>query len=542
MYSILLSNRFIFLIQLIAYCIDRFASIEETALVFNSREACAECRQFLKSRCEYEFTARIAELSVTSNAASIHGETDVSRPDRPSHYIVHCLLFPVELAPIAKEFWQHTGRGVSSRFAEHCLRILEAWLPIESIDKRNPIKAGRARFQINKAVQELLESNLKCSLLEKEASIHIDERFGRNLDVRLVDKALKILKNRLIGVLGDSEGLVDLPATSDLAESDVFLFPTGMSAIYQAHKMVLDTRPNMKSVQFGFPYIDTLKIQQKFGPGCHFYGMGDEGDLEALKAFLLQEDISCVICEFPSNPLLKSPPLADLWMLAAKHNFFLIVDETVGNPVNISCISSCDMIVSSLTKIFSGDSNVMAGSIILNPASSRYKLAKSWIAKHDQKDLWCEDVLVLERNSRTFEARIRQINASAEMLCDTIKNHPKGISSNNAVTKIYYPKYDSANYLRFSTGQGYGGLFSIVLESEADAANFYDRLEIYKGPSLGTNFSLACPYTILAHYNELAWAASYGLPRHLIRVSVGLEDCGSLVAHFLQVLDSLIKM
>ena len=36
-------------------------------------------------------------------------------------------------------------------------------------------------------------------------------------------------------------------------------------------------------------------------------------------------------------------------------------------------------------------------------------------------------------------------------------------------------------------------------------AAFFDALEVQKGPSLGTNFTLACPYTVLAHY-MVPWA------------------------------------
>ncbi|KAG8905230.1 hypothetical protein FRC01_008426, partial [Tulasnella sp. 417] len=39
-----------------------------------------------------------------------------------------------------------------------------------------------------------------------------------------------------------------------------------------------------------------------------------------------------------------------------------------------------------------------------------------------------------------------------------------------------------------------------------------------------TNFTLACPYTILAHYRELDWAAKYGVPINIVRISVGMED------------------
>ncbi|EFY84860.1 cystathionine beta-lyase, putative [Metarhizium acridum CQMa 102] len=40
----------------------------------------------------------------------------------------------------------------------------------------------------------------------------------------------------------------------------------------------------------------------------------------------------------------------------------------------------------------------------------------------------------------------------------------------------------------------------------------------------GTNFTLACPYTVLAHYKELEWAAQFGVWEHLVRTSVGIED------------------
>lgn len=46
----------------------------------------------------------------------------------------------------------------------------------------------------------------------------------------------------------------------------------------------------------------------------------------------------------------------------------------------------------------------------------------------------------------------------------------------------------------------------------------------WPGPSLGTVFSLASPFTLLAHYAELDWAEDCEVPRNLIRLSIGLED------------------
>ncbi|KAG9015692.1 hypothetical protein FRB90_004444 [Tulasnella sp. 427] len=50
---------------------------------------------------------------------------------------------------------------------------------------------------------------------------------------------------------------------------------------------------------------------------------------------------------------------------------------------------------------------------------------------------------------------------------------------------------------------GYGGLLSITFSDQLAAQAFFDTMGCEKGPSLGTNFTLAWPYFILAHYQEL---------------------------------------
>ena len=82
-------------------------------------------------------------------------------------------------------------------------------------------------------------------------------------------------------------------------------------------------------------------------------------------------------------------------------------------------------------------------------------------------------------------------------------------------------------------GAGYGCLLSFELHGGLKAAKrFYDALKVCKGPSLGTKFTLVCPYVLLAHYKELDWAENCGVPRHLIRVSVGLEKPQELWQRF----------
>jgi len=68
-----------------------------------------------------------------------------------------------------------------------------------------------------------------------------------------------------------------------------------------------------------------------------------------------------LFCEFPGNPLLRSPDLVRIRQLADQYGFVVVVDETVGNFINVEVMAFADIVVSSLTKIFSGDANVMGG-------------------------------------------------------------------------------------------------------------------------------------------------------------------------------------
>jgi len=111
-----------------------------------------------------------------------------------------------------------------------------------------------------------------------------------------------------------------------------------------------------------FPYVDTLKLLQKWGDGCLFYGHGSSDELADLESRLASgEKVLALYCEFPGNPLLASPDLHRIRDLANRYDFAIVVDETIGNFVNVNVLKYADIVVSSLTKIFSGDCNVMGG-------------------------------------------------------------------------------------------------------------------------------------------------------------------------------------
>ncbi|KAG5463429.1 MAG: hypothetical protein BJ554DRAFT_7604, partial [Olpidium bornovanus] len=228
-------------------------------------------------------------------------------------------------------------------------------------------------------------------------------------------------------------------------------------------------------------------------------------------------------------------------------------------------------------------------SAVLNPDGKHYDALRKAMDEDYEDNVWGMDAVVLERNSRRFRERVRQIDANAEAVCDYLAGHPKGTRdpakrpdianvsrrkfgfrrpvpppphpppiltpclSRGPVRKVYYPKFVTPDAYAScrrrpaergcggggdSARPGYGGLFSVVLaggddeEASSAAARFFDALAVRKGPSLGTTFTLACPYTILAHYGQFDWAAGFGVASHLVRVSVGTEPVEELLRAF----------
>lgn len=199
----------------------------------------------------------------------------------------------------------------------------------------------------------------------------------------------------------------------------------------------------------------------------------------------------------------------------------------------------------------------------LNPASPHYRNLKATFTKHYEDTYYAQDVIFMERNSRDFKARVDKTNQNTEALCDFLREHT--IASGRALTKgkkpvltaVYYPKYITPeNYAARMrqpcaasngiTGDcdvkaGFGSLFSVTFSSMDASKAFFDALKCCKGPSLGTNFTLACPYTILAHYLELDWAAKWGVEAGLVRVAVGLEELSTLLEWFTLALEEAEK-
>jgi cystathionine gamma-synthase len=339
-------------------------------------------------------------------------------------------------------------------------------------------------------------------------------------------QATALLEHRRTG--SNSEGVhsclrSQLADFYDCSEGDVFLAPTGMAAMFSALQAVMERRRGAPTVQLGFPYVDTLKLQEKFGHGgilLHHLGAIEK----ELRALLDQQPIAGCFCEIPGNPLLGCADLRAVSPLLRERQVPLVVDDVVATPVNVDVTPHADLIATSLTKFIVGTADAMGGALICNPRSPLYNQLKPIVQTQHEELLWAEDAAVFVQQARTFPERMRCHNESGLIIAERLRRHP-------AVERVWYPKWEFAQAyeaVRRPNG-GWGALVTFLpRNAKVNSPAIYDRLPFCKGPSLGTVFTLACPFTLLAHYTELDWAESCGVSRYLIRVSVGLEDLDEL--------------
>jgi cystathionine gamma-synthase len=304
----------------------------------------------------------------------------------------------------------------------------------------------------------------------------------------------------------------------------VFLFPSGMAAVFAVHRMLCALRPGLPSLQLDFPYVDVLKVQQEFGNPCLFHPVASPEALAETQRLGAAGALSGVFCEVPSNPLLRAVPLAQLAPSLRQGGVPLIVDDTVATVVNVAALKFADVVTTSLTKSFSGQGNVLAGSVVLNPQSPYFRAFQAFLATGSEI-LAGDDAVVLEENSRDFPKRVKRMNFNAQAVAAHLRQQP-------SVAQVFYPQADQLSGLEdvLRPGGGYGCLLSFTLKDPAQTPALYDSLRFCKGPSLGNIFSLLCPYTLLAHYTELDWAEQCGVSRHLLRLSVGLEETSELLS------------
>ncbi|MFM7180054.1 MAG: PLP-dependent transferase [Verrucomicrobiales bacterium] len=302
--------------------------------------------------------------------------------------------------------------------------------------------------------------------------------------------------------------------------ADVHLFPSGMAAVSTLHQYLSSRDEGGEgTVQVDFPYVDVARVQKHFGKANFLSITGSEATAGGLAAAFASGLTTGVFCEIPANPLLDCVNLPAVAAIAAKQGVPVVADDTVASVANVALLPHADFVTTSLSKWSTGSCNVLAGAVIVRPGSRFGGGFGAWVLENDAAPLGDLDAAVVAGALPSLAARMVEVNRNAAAVADILRQHP-------GVRSFWYPRLDEGHpYAMVARpGAGAGGLMSFALRGgERAAAAFYDHLALDKGPSLGADFSMACPYTLLAHYDELDHAEAWGVPRDLIRLSVGTE-------------------
>lgn len=252
-------------------------------------------------------------------------------------------------------------------------------------------------------------------------------------------------------------------------------------------------------------------------------------DLEAVASLLSSASFALVWIETPSNPLCTIYDIATIAELAHANGSLVVCDGTLATPVLTRPLEmGADLVMHSATKQLNGHSDVLAGVLVTRAADDFW-------AKLRQERSWRGAVLgpfeawLLGRGLRTLFLRVRRSAGTALFLAE-------GLAANAAVSQVLYPGLVGHPGHELAAKQmdgGFGPLLSLRLRGGAAAVRrFLSRVEIFQdATSLGGVESLV-------EHRALVEGVASELPEDLVRLSIGLEDPGDLLADLEQALAS----
>jgi cystathionine gamma-synthase len=307
--------------------------------------------------------------------------------------------------------------------------------------------------------------------------------------------------------------------------NEALLFPSGMAAIAALFRTLPDGASVV--VQSGI-YWGTTKWVRDFAARR---GIGltevDAADTAALSQTCEAKRPALVYVETPSNPWLKTVDIAAASKIAHAVGAKLAVDATAATPVLMQPLAlGADVVMHSATKAINGHSDVLAGVLAAKDTEDAM-----WQAiKTDRHDAGAVigpfEAWLLIRGMRTLPLRVERMSQNALALATHLKAH-KGVAD------VLYPGLRHHAGHDIATRQmqgGYGCLLSVLVKGDAaKALAVVGKLHLFlRATSLGGVESLVeHRHTIEPHT---------GIPENLIRVSVGIEDIGDLIADWDQAL------
>ncbi|MCF7688633.1 MAG: PLP-dependent transferase [Cephaloticoccus sp.] len=324
------------------------------------------------------------------------------------------------------------------------------------------------------------------------------------------------------------------PLFAGTVVEDILPATCGMNALYAAFRTLAERQSAQGRtvwVQLGWLYLDTIALLKRFALAPDDYvHLPDVFDLPALEQLFSAQGnrIAGLIIEAPTNPLIQTPDLAAIAGLTRSHGAVTLIDCSVSSPFSVDVLPHADVVTVSLTKYAASEGDLMAGLVVVNPNTPQAAKVRQAIAAR-LEPVYPRDLARLAHEIGRTPEVLRFIETSVPLIAAWLEAHP-------AVKRVAWAHHQASrdNYEKIARSpESVGCMISFSLHQPI--AEFYDRLQLPKGPSFGMKTTLICPFIYLAHY-ELATTetgraelAASGLDPDLLRLSVGCEPVSDII-------------
>jgi len=246
----------------------------------------------------------------------------------------------------------------------------------------------------------------------------------------------------------------------------------------------------------------------------------------------VRENTRAILLEVPTNPLLKVADIQKISGIGKDKGILTIVDNTFMTPYLMQPLAlGADVVVYSATKFISGHNDVLAGLMVVKDeelGKQVYFLQNSVGAVLGPQDCW----LVI-RGLKTLGVRMDRQLENARTISEWL-------SRQAGVRRVYYPGLPSDPGYRLLQEQarGFGAMVSFEVADRRIAERVLEKVKLISfAESLGGVETLITFPAFQTHADmDPKERERMGINDRLLRLSVGIEDAGDLLADLEQAL------
>jgi len=306
-----------------------------------------------------------------------------------------------------------------------------------------------------------------------------------------------------------------------------------------------------EALLFGSGMAATAAVVQALKPGDHIVGLKvmywgirdwlirycadwglkldlvDAADPQALAKAIRPGETKLVWIESPCNPTWDVVDIAAAAKAAHGAGARLTVDSTVATPIHSQPLAlGADMVMHSATKSLNGHGDVVGGVLVTAKCDDFWTRVRANRANLGAV-LGPFETWLLQRGLRTLHLRVARASANALAVARHFENHPK-------LKAVLYPGLESHPGHAVAKRQmavGFGAMMSLRVKGDAAAA-----LALVAGCKLIVPAtSLGGTESLIEHRASIEGPNS-PVPPDLLRLSIGIEDPGDLIADLEQAL------